>query len=163
MRTLLLVMATCAWAQSGMDRPVVGYVTDAVGGWHAVEGIAGAFTVRAEAAESQEYGAATEFVSEQRDGTFYVVDALGGTVDILPESARVAALLEGATLFATEGELVLRRADSEVRLACGSVTRLRPMSREWVQVSTGDGEFLLRVTAGREALFALPPVPEVAQ
>jgi hypothetical protein len=109
--------------------------------------------------DAHPYEPATELSIEVRDGVFFVVDARGGVKDILPVEAQLAVLLDDGVLYATQAGLVLKRVASETRIKCAGVTELRAMSREYVQVSTLDGELVLRVTSGREALFALPPVP----
>lgn len=151
MKRLLLLISISAWAQ-GLDRPIVGFVRDAAGAWHAVEGIGGAFVVGPATNEDQSFAGVSRLTLERRENGFYVVDGEGSTIDILPPNATYAELLSRGPLYATEDELVY----GGVRFALAGVTGLRAMSAEFVQVSTFDGEYLLRVEMGREALFRLP-------
>lgn len=155
MKRLFLLIVMCAWARAGVDRPVLGFVMDARGALHAVEGIAGAFVVGAVAAEAEAYVPNVAYSLEHRDAGFYVVDGDGGVVEILPAEAQCAVLMARGTVYATADEVVI----GDVRLAVRSVRALRAVSAEFVQVSTDDGDSLLRVERGREAVFVLPAIP----
>ena len=102
--------------------------------------------------EDHSFNVATDLALERRESGFYVVDREGSTVDILSPDARCATLLSRGPVYATAEELVL----GSVRFALSGVTGLRAISAEFVQVSAEDGEYLLRVEMGREALFRLP-------
>ncbi|MEI9811923.1 MAG: hypothetical protein WDO18_04285 [Acidobacteriota bacterium] len=69
-----------------------------------------------------------------------------------------------AAVSAIGDELVLQRADaSELRFRLAGVRGMRAMSRDYIQVSAEGGEYVLRTTLGREGLFLLPALPEVAE
>lgn len=160
MKKLILWVMLGIYASAGVERPVLGYVMDARGALHAVEGIAGAFVVGAANGEASAYLPEAALTLEHRESGFYVVDADGGVAGILPPEATCALLLPGGVVYASSEEVVM----GDVRITLAGVRALRAVSAEFVQVSTDDGEYLLRVEQGREALFLLPAfTTEVAE
>ncbi len=155
MKKLLMWIMLAACAGAGVERPVLGYVMDARGALHAVDGIAGAFVVGATDGEASAYVPDVALTLEHREAGIYVLDTDGGVVGILPPEARCALLLPSGLVYASSEEVVM----GDVRIALTSVRVLRAVSEEFVQVSTDDGEYLLRVEHGREALFRLPVIP----
>lgn len=142
MKLVLVFAAACAFAQSPIETPVVGYMRDAGGNSRAVLGVAGNFVLGPRVAEAPEY----QPRSRRR------------TENDIPPGATTALLLDDGVLYATPERLTLRHDDaSEVHFPVTGVKALRRMSAEYVQVSA-DRELALRVEAGREAIYVLPRV-----
>ncbi len=151
--TFLTGLGACAWA--AVERPLLGYVLDARGALRPVEGIAGAFVVGATDGEASAYVPDVALTLEHREAGIYVLDADGGVAGILPPEARCALLLPRGVVYASSEEVVM----GDLKLPLAGVRALRAVSAEFVQVSTDDGEYLLRIEHGREALFRLPAIP----
>jgi hypothetical protein len=135
LRKYLLSLFVAAIAMAQLEMPSIGIMRDAAGAWHAVSGVAGNFLLGPETTEPE-------------------------AIDLEATLARL-----GVALSSTEEELVLRRADgNEIRFPIAGVGNMRAMSAEYVQVSAGSREYVLRLTSGKEALYMLPAaVIEVAQ
>jgi hypothetical protein len=135
----LLILIVAATAFAQLETPSIGTMRGTDGAWHAVYGLAGNFVLGPETAEPQAI-----------------------------ELDDVLAKLGVAVSF-TSDEVVVRRANgNEVRFAVAGVEQLRAMSVEYVQVSAGGREFVLRLKDGKEGLYLLPAAvtevsPEVAQ
>jgi hypothetical protein len=157
----LVFVVAPTMAQPAIEMPLLGYMQDNQGAWHAVLGTAGNFVLGQVVPEPSAVSA-TQNGLERRDASIYVIAPNGGTVDILPPEAQTALLLDNGILYSTQHEIVLRRdGASEIRFPAEGVTALRRMSTEYVQASA-DRQFAIRLEKGREAIFVLPTPPDVA-
>jgi hypothetical protein len=96
-------------------------------------------------------------IAVRRPSGVWIVRPDGAVVDALPDATGPVLLLENVAVFAATDEIVLQRADrSQLRLPLAGVRAIAPMSADWLQVSAATGEYALRITPGKEALYVLP-------
>jgi hypothetical protein len=134
-KKILLSLFVAVSALAQLEPPSIGTMRDAAGAWHAVYGVAGNFMLGPETTEPE-------------------------AIDLDATLARL-----GVGLSSNADELVLRRADgNEVRFALAGIESMRAMSAEYVQVSAGERQYVLRLKADKETLYLLPAAKaEVAQ
>ena len=90
----------------------------------------------------------------QHEGVL-LAGADGGVLDSLPSNAGAVLLVEGAVLFATGGQTVLRRGDaSEVRFDLAGVESLFALGPGWVGALAQGATYALRIATGQ--MFQLP-------
>jgi hypothetical protein len=93
----------------------------------------------------------------RRDRGVWIVSTAGAVLDSLPSSAQAVLLLSGATVYATAGDVVLRRADgSEIHFPATGVFQLFAMGDGWVEARGKNALFALRTDSGHESLYWLP-------
>jgi hypothetical protein len=104
-----------------------------------------------------------ERIAVRRGPDVWVVRPDGAILDYLGERAGPVWLLDSATLFESEDELVLSRGDGdESRFALAGVLGFSQLGPEYVQVRTAGASYALRTTPGREELLLLPVLPSPA-
>jgi len=81
--------------------------------------------------------------------------------EALPRDARDAMLLDGAILFSSSENIVLRRPDaSAIRFPLAHAKSFSSLGTGYVQIRAEGSTYALRVDAGHEQLFLLPePAP----
>lgn len=108
-------------------------------------------------------------IAVRRDGNVWIIRPDGSVVDSIADATGPVLLLADGVLFATSGELVLRRRDAtEVRLQLGGATSITAMGPHYAAIhvindvsndlsnEAGDAVYALRTEPGRESLFLLP-------
>ena len=100
-----------------------------------------------------------ERIVVKRDGEVRVVTPAGAVLASLPRETTAALLLQGLMIYSTPDALVLSRPDgSESRFDVSGVTSLTQIGERYVQVTTADSTYALRIEAGKEQLALLPEV-----
>jgi hypothetical protein len=96
------------------------------------------------------------FAVRRNDGVWIV--ALDGSIlDSLPSGTVAVLLINGWTVFSLDRTVVLRRADgSEISFELPGAISLSRLGENYVQVSTADATYALRVDFGREQISVLP-------
>jgi hypothetical protein len=96
-------------------------------------------------------------IAVRRDGQVWIVDPDGSVVDSIAEATGPVLLLAEGVMFATSGELVLRRSDgTEVRFELAGAENITAMGPHYAAIRAGDAVYALRTDFGREGLFLLP-------
>jgi hypothetical protein len=100
-----------------------------------------------------------EHIVVKRDGEVRVVTPAGAVLASLPPETTAALLLQGLTIYSTPDALVLSRPDgSESRFDVSGVTSLTQIGERYVQVTTANSIYALRIEAGKEQIALLPGV-----
>lgn len=96
----------------------------------------------------------------RRDSGVWIVAADNSALSFLTEGGGPVLLLDGAAVYATADQLVLRRDDgSEMRYDAAGVTALFALGEGYVQATARGTIYALKTSAGREQLFVLPQPP----
>lgn len=99
------------------------------------------------------------FAVRRRGGVWVVRDG-DQIVQALPRSTRAVILLANGVLFATAGEVILRRADgTEQRFPIEQVRSLSWLNDNYVQARARDASYAIRIDLGHERAFQLPEIP----
>ncbi|MGH9558935.1 MAG: hypothetical protein ACRD30_06805, partial [Bryobacteraceae bacterium] len=90
-------------------------------------------------------------------GGISIVNADGAVLDSIPSASGAVMLLSGGVLYATPGELVLRRPDaSEMRWPVAGAVNFSAMSDGYVEFRAGRSIYGLCIDPGHEQIFELP-------
>lgn len=101
--------------------------------------------------------AASVEIAVRREGQVWIVRPDGAVLDGIGPAAGPVLLLAEGILFASENELILRRADaSETRFELTGAEAISQMGDHYAAIRAGDATWLLRTDPGREQLFLLP-------
>jgi hypothetical protein len=96
-------------------------------------------------------------IAVRRDGQVWIVDPDGSVVDSIGDATGPVLLLAEGIMFATSGELVLRRPDgTEMRFELAGAQSITAMGPHYAAIRAGDAIYALRTDLGREGLFLLP-------
>jgi hypothetical protein len=95
----------------------------------------------------------------RRDNGVWIVRPDGSSLSSLPNEVTAVVLLKEVIVFATADALIVQRTESDpLRFELAGVVGFSQLSEHYVQVSTIDSSYALRIDAGREQISVLPEV-----
>ena len=97
----------------------------------------------------------------RRDGTTWIVDSNGQTIDSFPAADGPVMLAATCAIYRDDDQVVLRRSDgNELRFPVPGAQSVWPMATNYVQIRTKGSSYALRIDWGHERMFQLPePMP----
>jgi len=146
-RALLLLIASCAWSQSGIDVPAIGMIVDPSGSLRAVQGVAGNFLLGAPLAAGVLSAACSEQLCLAK--TDSKILSATGQVDAPPGPAEFGFDRDTAVIFFPASQTFVRWRDDTLELldwtADGEVLSMRvgdngieiALRRDWIGVTNG--------------------------
>jgi hypothetical protein len=97
----------------------------------------------------------------RRDTGVWIISLNGPVLGSLPEDVKAALMLEATLVYATTDGLIITRADgSQARFDVANVKIISQLSEHYIQVSTDDASYALRIDPGREQICVLPEVQQ---